>query len=133
MVTEPESMNEVIYFSNRTVAEGKGKARAWVYRKDCPKCKKAKMGKPVVKGKVKIRAKEYVCPECNHTEEKEEHEESINLEAIYTCPECGKEGDGTTPYKRKSYMGTKAYIIECEHCQAKIPITKKLKAIKKKK
>jgi|TARA_B100001971_G_C18210360_1_gene550281 ssDNA-binding Zn-finger/Zn-ribbon topoisomerase 1 len=130
MVTEPESMNDVIYFSNRSV--GTGKVRAWVYRKQCPECDKAKMGKPVVKGKVKIRAKEYVCPGCNHTEEKEEHEESLTLEAIYTCPECGKEGEGTTMYKRKSFQGVKAYVVECQHCEAKIPITKKLKAIKKK-
>ena len=27
------------------------------------------MGKPVVKGKVKIRALEYVCPECGYTED----------------------------------------------------------------
>ena len=130
MVQEPESMDEVIYFSNRQV--GDGKVRAWVYRKDCPECNKAKMGKPVEKGKVKIRAKEYTCPGCNHTEEKQEHEESLTLEAKYTCPECKKEGEGTTIYKRKSFQGVKAYVIECEHCQAKIPITKKLKAIKKK-
>jgi transcription elongation factor Elf1 len=131
---QPESMDECLYFSNRSMEEVKeGQVTAWVYRKECPKCKKAEMGKPVVKGKVKIRAKEYVCPECNFTEEKEEHEESLTLEAVYTCPWCGKEGEGTTPYVRKKFKGVLAYIIVCEHCGEKIPITKKLKKIKKKK
>lgn len=126
----PESMEECLYFTNRSV--GEGQVTAWVYRKKCPQCKEAEMGKPVVKGKVKTRAKEYVCPNCGYTEEKEEHEESLTLEAQYTCPECGREGEGTTPYKRKSFQGVKAYVIECQHCGAKIPITKKLKKIKKK-
>ncbi len=132
MVTEPESMEDLIYFTNRTIEEGKGKIKAWVYKKMCPQCNKAKMGKPVDKGKVKIRAKEYVCPECGFTEEKKEHEESLQLEAKYTCPQCQKEGESTTMYKRKSFMGVPAYVVECQHCSAKIPLTKKMKAVKKK-
>ncbi len=132
MVTEPESMDDLIYFTNRTLEEGKGNIKAWVHKKLCPKCQKAKMGKPVEKGHVKIRAKEYVCPECGFTEEKEAHEESLTLEAKYTCPSCGKDGEGTTIYKRKSFMGVKAYVVECQHCKAKIPVTKKMKKIKKK-
>ena len=126
----PESMDECLYFTNRGE-----EMMAWVYRKECPECGKAKMGKPKdpKTGKVKTRAKEYVCPECGHSEEKLEHEESCTVEAQYTCPECGKQGEGTSPYKRKTFKGVKAYVIECEHCQAKIPITKKLKEIKKKK
>ena len=65
---------------------------AWVYKKECPQCHKAKMGKPVVKGKVKIRALLYKCPSCEFTEEKKEHEESLQLDTKYTCPECHKEG-----------------------------------------
>ncbi|MBI2667096.1 hypothetical protein HYX13_05795 [Candidatus Woesearchaeota archaeon] len=122
----PQSMNECLYFSNRFIGE-KGHAFAWVYRKLCPKCKKVKMGKPVEKGKVKLRAKEYTCPACGFTEEKTVHEESLMLEAQYTCPECGKKGEGTTQYKRKAYQGIPSYLIECQHCHAKIPITKKLK------
>ncbi len=132
MVTEPESMGDLIYFTNRTLEEGKGKIKAWVYKKLCPKCQKAKMGKPVEKGHVKIRAKEYVCPACNFTEEKTEHEESLTLEAKYTCPSCNKEGESTAPYIRKSFMGVKAYVVECQHCKAKIPVTKKMKTVKKK-
>ena len=123
----PESMTDCLYFTNR------GDILAWVYRKECPECHKAKMGKPVEKGKVKTRAKEYVCPECGYSEEKQEHEESCEVQAQYTCPECGKEGESSTPYKRKSYKGVPSYILECEHCGGKIPLTKKLKEPKKKK
>ena len=125
-LTMPESMDECLYFTNR---EG---LIAWVYRKECPQCKKARMGKPVVKGKVKTRADKYVCPGCGYEEQKQEHEESCEVQAQYTCPECGKEGEGTTPYKRKAFKGVQAYVIECQHCNAMIPITKKLKEIKKK-
>ena len=132
MVKEPESMDDLIYFTNRTLEEGKGKIKAWVYKKLCPKCNKAKMGKPIEAGKVKIRAKEYKCPECGFTEEKVTHEESLTLEAKYLCPSCQKEGESTTPYKRKSFMGVKAYVVECSNCGAKIPVTKKMKGVKKK-
>lgn len=130
---EPESMGELIYFTNRTIEGGKGKIKAWVCKKECPKCHKAKMGKPVEDGGVKIRALEYRCPSCGFTEEKTVHEESLTLEAKYTCPNCSKEGEGTSLYKRKSFMGVPSYVIECQHCQTKIPVTKKLKEIKKKK
>ena len=123
----PESMNECLYFTNRD------DVTAWVYRKTCPKCKKAKMGKPVVKGKVKTRAEVYECPACQYTEEKIAHEESLVIEAQYTCPKCKKEGESTGQYKRKPFMGVQSYIVECQHCQEKIPITKKLKKIKSKK
>ncbi len=128
-VKEPESMDEIIYFTRRAV--GNGKSMAWVYKKECPQCHKAKMGKPVVGGKVKIRAKEYVCPECGFTEEKKEHEESLTLEAKYTCPHCGKEGEGTTEYKRKTFEGVPSYVVVCEHCGGKIGISKKMKEGKK--
>ncbi|MBI2665926.1 hypothetical protein HYX12_04860 [Candidatus Woesearchaeota archaeon] len=121
----PNSMEECIYFTNRSI--GKGNVLAWVYRKTCPKCKKAKMGKPVVKGKIKTRADYYECPACKYTEQKQEHEESLMLEAQYICPSCGKEGESTGEYKRKSFNGIQSYIITCQHCSAKIALTKKLK------
>ena len=125
----PESMTECLYFTNR------GEILAWAYKKDCPKCKKAKMGKPVdpKTGKVKIRSKEYVCPECGYTEEKKEHEESLTLESVYTCPKCDKKGESTAPFVRKKYKGIPAFVIECQHCKEIIPLTKKLKEPKKKK
>jgi len=131
---EPQSMGEVVYFTRRTMGEGgKGKIMAWVYRMDCPKCKKAKMGKPAEGGKVKIRAEEYVCPACGFTESKEVHEPKLTVEVIYTCPFCGNQGEAATPYKRKSFEGVKAYVFECSKCRKKIGITKKMKEAKKKK
>ena len=128
---EPESMDECIYFTNRLNPDGTY-IRAWTYKKECPKCKKATMGKPVKDGKVKVRAKEYVCPECGYTEEKKEHEATLQVEIKYKCPECGKEGETTTEYKRKTWKGVPAYVFKCVDCGEKIGITKKMKAPKKK-
>src|SRR3989338_678597 len=126
VLKEPESMDDLLYFSNRAV--GTGKIRAWVYKIKCPQCGKAKMGKPVgSKGKVKIRSVEYECPECKFSQGKQEHEEALTMEAKYTCPECGKDGEGTTLYKRKTFQGVPAYLFDCQHCKAKIPLTKKMK------
>lgn len=127
---QPQSTDECVYFTRRSI--GNGQVMAWVFKKECPKCHKAKMGKPVEKGKVKTRAKEYVCPECGYMEEKKEHEESLTLNATYTCPHCGKEGESTTDYKKKTFEGVPAYVMTCEHCGGKIGITKKMKEGKKK-
>jgi len=126
MLKEPQSMAEVVYFTQRAI--GKGNAKAWVYKGQCPKCGKAKMGKPVGDGgKVKIRAKEYVCPACGFTVEKKEHEETLTCDVIYTCPECGNKGEASVPYKRKKFQGMDAIIFQCDKCKAKIPVTKKMK------
>ncbi|MFC1648411.1 hypothetical protein ACFL1B_03035 [Nanoarchaeota archaeon] len=122
---EPESMDELLYYTRRTL--GKGKVMAWVNKKDC-KCG-GKMGKPVEKGKVKIRAPLYVCPKCGLTEEKKAHEESCELQVKFTCPHCGKDGEGSTLYKRKTYKGVKAYLVNCPHCDGKVPVSKKMKNI----
>jgi predicted RNA-binding Zn-ribbon protein involved in translation (DUF1610 family) len=116
-------MEECLYFTNR------GYIIAWVYRKECPKCHNAKMGKPVENGKVKTRAKEYICPACGYSEGQQEHEESLQLEATYTCPACGKEGESTAPYKRKTFKGVPSYVVECVYCGHKMPLTKKLKEV----
>ena len=62
---EPESMDECAYFTNR-ILDNEGSARVWVLKEECQKCKKGLMGKPInpKTKKRKIRAKEYVCPEC---------------------------------------------------------------------
>ncbi len=129
----PETPDECLYFTRRTLGE-EGSAIAWTYKVDCPECGKAKMGKPVdpKTGKVKIRSKEYVCPECGHTEEKVAHEEKCMVEVIYVCPHCGNEGEATTPMKRKNFTlengkKAKAYIFECGKCGKGIGITKKMK------
>lgn len=125
-VREPESMAELVYFTNRTF-ENNGFAKLWVYRQDCPKCKKAKMGKPIEKGKVKIRAKEYVCPACGNTVEKEEYESGLSAQATYTCPTCKKAGEVEFPFKWKAIEGIKTLKFTCSSCKANMLIAKKMK------
>ena len=129
----PKTPDECLYFTRRSL-DNEGSIIAWVYKKDCPECGKAKMGKPVDEktGKVKIRAKEYVCPQCGYTEEKKEHEESCTMEIIYKCPNCSNDGETTTIFKRKSFTlpnekKAPAYVFECGKCGQKIGITKRMK------
>jgi hypothetical protein len=129
MLNMPESMDACVYFTRR-VLEGDGKAIAWVSKEDCPECGKGKMGKPRDKGKVKIRAKEYVCPECNHTVEKEAYEETLTCNIQFTCPACKKEGEASVPFQRKSYKGVKAVVFTCD-CGEKLGITKKMAKTKR--
>ncbi len=128
---QPESVEECVYFTRRAV--DKGFVMCWVFREKCPKCGKAEMGKPRGSdGKVKIRAKEYVCPECNHTIEKMEYEDTLTANISYTCPHCSNKGETTIPFKRKSFEGVKALVFQCDKCKGKIPITKKMKSVSKK-
>lgn len=129
---QPESMDECIYFTRRTIDSGK--AMTWVFKEKCPKCKKALMTKPVDEktGKVKIRATEYVCSECGHKEEKKAYEEKLTANIAYTCPKCKNVGEIQVPYIRKSYLGVKAIVFNCQKCNEKIGITKKMKVPKKK-
>lgn len=134
----PDSMDECLYFTNRSLLDeaGKpaGKIICWAARMQCPKCKKGLMSKPLDSktGKFKVRALEYVCPKCSYTEEKKEHEAKLSANALYTCPACHKQGEGTVPFARKTFQGVKAIVFTCQHCKASIPVTKKLKDIKKK-
>ncbi|MBI4141866.1 hypothetical protein HY484_03005 [Candidatus Woesearchaeota archaeon] len=123
---EPQSMDECIYFTKRTI--GYGKVKAWVFKEQCQKCKKSILGKPVEKGKVKIRAKEYVCPECKYTVEKKQYEESLTCNVQYVCPACSYSGETQVPFKRKNIQGVPTIQVECEKCHVKINITKKMKA-----
>ncbi len=128
MVKFPESVNDLIYFTRRTLGEN-GKAIVWVYKQKCPKCQKALMGKPKDSktGKVSIRAKEYVCSACNYTVEKKAYEESLFAESQYTCPSCKFSGEGTVPFKRKKVEGIDTLRFQCSKCKANIDITKKMK------
>ncbi|MBD3203150.1 hypothetical protein GF327_02570 [Candidatus Woesearchaeota archaeon] len=129
MVKVPESMEDLIYWTNRKV--GKGHVKAWVYRGECPECKKGMMGKPThPSGKVKVRAKIYVCDNCDYEVDKEEYEDTLDCECIYTCPKCEHKGEATFPYQRKTYKGAKALVFKCSECEQKIPITKKMKKVK---
>jgi predicted RNA-binding Zn-ribbon protein involved in translation (DUF1610 family) len=128
---EPESMDELVYFTNRLI--GKGSAKVWVHRQLCPKCSKELMGKPANdKGKVAIRANEYKCPACGYTVEKTEYESSLTAEAKYTCPSCEKEGEAEVPFKRKNILGVSTLRLVCKHCGSNIDVTKKMKLPKKK-
>ena len=128
---KPTSMEECIYFTNRTIDSGR--AMAWVFRKECPKCKGI-MGKPKKKdGKVDKKADHYVCYSCNHTESNEEVENSLVVNVEYKCPHCGNESETTTEFKRKTFQGVPSYVFVCGKCDEKIGITKKLKEPKKKK
>ncbi len=125
---QPESTEECIFYTRRTIgADEEGRITAWVFKKECPKCHKAQMGKPVVKGKKMVRAKEYVCPACGYVEEKFDHEKTLMVNIEYTCPFCKKSGEATTEYKRKTLDGVPAYIFNCGFCQKKLGITKKMK------
>jgi hypothetical protein len=84
-------------------------------------------------GKFKVRATEYACSKCGYEEDKKTHEDKLVSEAMYTCPACNKQGEGTAPFKRKTFQGVKAIVFTCQHCKAPIPVTKKLKDVKKKK
>lgn len=134
---QPTSMDECIYFTNRSI--GTGKAKAWVFKAKCPKCGKSLMAKPrdPKTGKPKIRSKEYVCPSCNHTEQKKEHEEKLTANIQYTCPKCSNKSEIQIPYKRKKIQllnietGKKSPVdalqFSCSKCEEKINITKKMK------
>ena len=128
---KPNSVEECVYFTNRTM--GNGRAMAWVFRKECHKCKKGIMGKPLKKGgKADKKAEHYVCYSCGYIESNEQVENGLILNVEYKCPHCGYEGETTTEYKRKSFEGVPSYVFECQKCKKKVGLTKKLKETKKK-
>ena len=128
---KPNSVEECVYFTNRTMDSGR--AMAWVFRKECPKCRKGIMGKPMKKGnKLDKKAGHYVCYSCGYTESSEQVENSLVINVEYKCPHCGNEGDTTSEYKRKTFEGVPSYVFECQKCHKKIGLTKKLKESKKK-
>jgi len=132
-LVEPKSMEECVYFTNRNIGEKfNGTARCWVFRQQCPKCKKAFMGKPVVDGKAKIRALEYVCPNCKYTVDKQSYEDTLTANVDYVCPACQFHGGIALPFKRKKVEGVLTLRFPCEKCAAPIDVTKKMKQIKKK-
>jgi len=126
MLRQPESMDECVYFTNRSL--GGGSVRVWVFRQACPKCGNALMGKPVgSNGKVKTRAAEYVCPGCGHSVEKKAYEDSLTANAGYQCPGCGSSGEAQIPFKRRNIEGMPALRFQCGKCNANIDVTKKMK------
>ncbi len=128
---QPQSMEELIYYTDRQI--GNGEARVWVFRELCLKCKKAMMGKPKdSKGKVMIRAKEYMCPACNYKIDKQEYEDSLTADIEYKCPKCGFKGELQIPFKRKNIGGIPTLRFQCQKCGENIDVTKKMKYKKNK-
>ena len=124
----PDSMEELVYWTSRSI--GDGKIKTWVFRELCPMCKKSLMGKPRNdKGGIKIRAAYYVCPSCKHSVEKQEYEDTLTANIIYTCPKCKNSGDVQIPFRRKKHQGVDALLFECQKCHENIPVTKKMKRI----
>ena len=138
MLTLPASMDNLVYFTKRTIGSS-GHIVAWAQKQACPTCKKAIMGKPTdAKGKVKIRAAEYTCPACGYTAEKEAYEDTLTCNIIYTCPHCNAHGEATVLFQRKKikvFDGEKgkdvagnAIRFVCAACKKNIDIMKKMKA-----
>ena len=97
---KPSSVEECVYFTNRTI--GNGRAMAWVFRKECPKCRKGVMGKPQKKGgKLDKKADHYLCYQCGYQESNEQVENSLVINVEYKCPYCSFESETTLEYKRK--------------------------------
>lgn len=130
----PESVDECVYFTRRS----KPNVVAWVLREKCPKCKKGTMGKPRdSSGKVKIRAKEYICPDCKFTMEKQAYEDTLTANIQYTCTKCGFSGELQMPFKRKKIklfdeeegkeVKADALVFNCPKCECQIAVTKKMK------
>lgn len=124
----PDSMDDLVYFSRRNIAETKGKTIAWVPKDNCEKCKKGLMSKPVDEktGKIRVRALEYKCNNCGNIEDKKEHESKLNAMIIYECPFCNNKGETTVPFARKSWYGKKAIVFQCAKCKEKLGLVKKL-------
>ena len=130
-IKKPASMDECVYFTNRL--SDSARITAWVFRKECPKCKKGIMGKPKKKGgKIDKKADHYDCYLCGYSESNEQVESNLTMNIDYKCQHCSNEGLTTTEYKRKTFEGVQSYIFECQKCHKKIGITKKLKEAKKK-
>ena len=137
MLKEPESMEECVYFTNRTI--GKGKATAWVLKEKCPKCHECLMSKPKdpKTGRPKIRSNEYECPNCHYKVNAEEYENTLTTSINYTCPYCNNTGDIQIPYQRKKVQifneieakkkTVDSLRFQCQKCNKNIDITKKMK------
>jgi len=138
MLVEPKSMDECVYFTNRSLNE-KGKIKCWVFKEKCVKCGKELMGKPrdPKTGKPRIRAKEYECPGCKYNVSEEEYENTLTASIQYTCQYCGNIGELQVPFKRKKVKifnedEMKGKTIEslrfqCGKCSKNLDVTRKMK------
>ena len=126
---QPQSMDELMYFSRRTVMDGR--VVAWVFKPQCPECGDDRLEKPTnpKTGKKKTRSSKFVCETCGYEEKKKKTEERATVNIHYICPHCEHEGDTTTKYDRRTYLGKKAFVFKCDECWQEIPITKRVKRL----
>jgi uncharacterized CHY-type Zn-finger protein len=124
----PNSTDDLVYFTNRDLGEN-GTVVCWVNKEKCVQCGAGLMGKPVdaKTGKPKMRAKEYVCPSCSNTVDKNEYEDTLTANIKYTCPKCSHAGESEIPYKRKKVDKIDSLVFYCQSCDGKLLITKKMK------
>jgi|SRR3989338_5273882 len=123
---EPTSMEQCAYFTRRII--GSGEVMAWVFKNKCPKCDEGVMEKPKdSKGKIKTRAKEYVCANCGYVMDKKENDEQLLANIKYGCPYCKNQGEVQIPFKRKKIDGVDALRFQCQKCNADIDVIKKMK------
>lgn len=135
ILKQPTSIEECIYFTNRSINEGK--VKAWVFRITCPQCQKALLSKPKEKGKIKLRSDEYICPECGYSIKIQDIEDKLIVNIQYTCPYCKHQGETQIPFKRKKIQifdeeeqkkkTIDSLRFQCENCKKNIDITKKMK------
>lgn len=146
MLKEPQSVDECVYFTNRTL--GEGKIKCWVFRENCPKCSQGLMGKPrdPKTGKPKIRSDLYECPSCKYSVPLKEYEDTLTASIKYTCPHCKNEGETQIPFKRKKVKAVSGFYssdeageekkvtmdalrFQCSKCKKDIDISRKMKGI----
>ena len=88
-------------------------------------------------GKPRIRATEYLCPECHYQVEKEEYEDSLTINIQYTCLHCNNQGEIQVPFIRRKVKifdeeeqkkkTIEAVRFNCQKCNKEIYVTKKMK------
>lgn len=122
---KPSSMEELLYFTRRTIKDGR--TVAWVFKVDCPECGDGVLQKPRKDdGGVKTRSPYWNCSNCDY-ETKDDVDEGLDVNIHYICPHCGFEGDAQTEYERRTYYGEDAIVFQCRDCYQEIPISKKIK------
>ena len=129
VLKKPKSMDECVYYTCRDIGKkGEGEVTLWVFKKKCPKCRKDYIGKPrTPNGKVKTRAKEYVCAKCSYKVDKKDYEDSLMANIKYLCPSCKHKGELQVAFKRKNIGGALTLRFQCQKCGINIDVTRKMK------
>lgn len=137
---EPTNVSECLYFTRRAICSSEklvcsGSVKAWVFKEPCVKCKgKMQAVKPE---SALAKPREYSCESCGYKIDVKEYEESLLVNIQYTCPKCNASGELQIPYVRKKIKifneeeqkekTADAIQFNCQKCNEKINITKKMK------